>query len=344
MDGLPSTGKRSGCQPSAFSPRLSVGWTSIRKTTGVAQRPPFRAPAAAPAYERSESPFASFAIAAQDGGCVMLQARHLRCVLVALAATLASTAARAVDPLAVVRSFCQADGSGDRLSVVSWHNLAPLVDWRIEPAWDRLILVNGYEITTPRVVGRRVEVEIKYDVTGQVNPGEVVKKRRAETVTLSLEPDEISGWRVSGPPHPPHVFENAADPEALAELLEPESNYESNTAFVWLLLRDAGLDIPYTPSASIPESSHFEEVGTAAPGDLVVYYANGTPYHVGWMESEDSVLSASLNLGRRSAPFSAFAGPIHYWRPVKTGSRESGVESPGADTDVTPSPAPLRRP
>ncbi len=253
-------------------------------------------------------------------------------------ACLAPVGASALDPLVIVRAFCQSDGAGDRLSPAVWRNIGQLVEWPLEPAWDRVVLVSGYEITTPRRVGEAIEVELKYHVTAEVLPGKVIREKREEALTLTLLATLDGGWLVSGPPYPPHVFETEADAEALAELLQPDSSYQSNSAFVWHLLREHNWKIPYTVSTAIPDSPHFQEVGTAAPGDLVVYISNGGPYHVGWLQADGSVLSASLNAGRRSLPFAAFAGSIHYWRP-----REIDTTTPGPEAR-TPSPALLRRP
>lgn len=294
--------------------------------------------------------------------CVLMTSRTttaLRCLftLIALAIGGASEA-RGVDPAVVVRAFCTADGAGHRLSPHMWQReIAPLVAWSLEPAWDRLTVIGGYEITSRRGADGRNEAEVKYTVIADITPGVVVRKRRDEIVTVEVVPSGDGGWRLAGAPPVPHVFDHVADADALAELLEPGSAYESSTAFAWTLLREAGWDIPYTPSSEIPESAHFEEVGTGAPGDLVVYFAHGTPYQVGVMQSQEIVLSTSLNGGRRAAPFAAFAGAIRYWRPRRLESRGSdaaGIEGPvagGAPDDGangnaprrTNSPAPLRR-
>lgn len=258
--------------------------------------------------------------------------------------------ARAEDPLTTVRAFCVADGAGQRLSPIMWQRvIAPLVAWPLEPAWDRLALIRGYEINSPRRVAGRTEVEIKYSVVAAIRPGQVVRAVREETVILELEARPDGGWLLAGAPPPPHIFEQVADADALAELLEPGSRYESSTAFAWQLLREAGQDIPYTTSAAIPDSGRFDEVATGAAGDLVLYYAHGAPYQVGWMSSQDTVLSASLNAGRQAAPFAAYPGTIRYWRPRRDESADDTAIDGAGDAaravaqGRTPSPAPLRR-
>lgn len=253
---------------------------------------------------------------------------------------LSAATAQGADPLHVVRDFCSADGRGDRLSPYEWHDIAPLLAWRLEPAWDRVVLMQGYEISTPRRTDDRVEVDVTYTVTGEVVPGKVDrrmengKRARLETVTLTLVPDGDGGWLVGGAPPAPHVFETSVEPETLAELLQPGTGYTSNSAAVWGRLGAAGWDIPYTSTAAISESPHFVEVGTADPGDLVVYYAHGAPYHVGWIEADDAVWSSSLNAGSVVTSLSAFAGATRYWRPRRF---DAGAPEP------TPSRPSLRR-
>lgn len=249
--------------------------------------------------------------------------------------------APAEDPLAVVRAFCREDGAGNRLSPMRWRtSIAPLVAWPLEPAWDRLVLVRGYEIKTPRMIGSRTQVELTYTVRADITPTGIERAQREETVTLELVPGPAGEWLIGGAPHPPHVFEHVVDSETLVELLAPGSRYESNTDFVWQLLRATGVAAPYTSTTELPDSEHFAEVGTAAPGDLVLYYSQGVPYHVGWVESEGSVLSASLNAGRRALPFAAFPGAIRYWRPRAGDAADAEAPPIG----ITPSPVPLRRP
>ncbi len=269
---------------------------------------------------------------------------YQRVVIATLAAALATAQGTAfgLDPLTVVREVARLDGAGARLSPVEWRKIAPLVEWPVEPAWDRLILIKAYEITTPRRSGDDVEVDLRYNVSAEVTPGKVVRKKRQQTVRLTLTPTPDGGWLVRGPPHPPFVFENASDPEALAQLLEPSSKYESNSALVWRLLREDGANFTYTRSADIPASPHLMEVATGAAGDVVGYYADGEPYQVGVIEDEESVVSSTLSHGRQILPFSAFSGPTRYWRPIGRGET-SVAASPDAGAEEKETPAPRRR-
>lgn len=230
----------------------------------------------------------------------------------------------------MLRAFCQADGNGARLRPSTWPTVAPLVAWGLEPAWDHLYLIHGYEIGTPMSRDGTIEVEVQYHLAQVVRSRGARAESRVETRRYTLLPDGHRGWRLRGPPPPPYVFASQADAEALAALLAPDSDtYRSDSAFVWHLLRDAGFDIPYADVQDLPMAFGLRAERTANIGDLALYYAGGAPYHVAVVESDDQVVSATLNAGLRRTPFGAFAGEIRYLRPVSD-----------ADLPATPTPPP----
>ena len=62
-------------------------------------------------------------------------------------------AAAGFGPQGVVRQFCQADGNGQRATMPGWAALAPLLTWAYEPAWDTVVLINGYTVGSPQPAG-----------------------------------------------------------------------------------------------------------------------------------------------------------------------------------------------
>jgi hypothetical protein len=69
------------------------------------------------------------------------------------------------------------------------------------------------------------------------------------------------------------VFASQADPDALVALLSPDdSTYQSNSSFVWHLLRDAGFDLPYADTIDLPTAYGLRLERTANIGDLALYY------------------------------------------------------------------------
>lgn len=241
--------------------------------------------------------------------------------------------AHAADPLAIVRAFAQADGRGARLDARSWPTIAPLVNWALEPAWDRIYLIHGYEIGTPQQRDGLVEVEVQYHVVREVRGTGTRAASRVDTRRVVLEGDGAGHWVLRGPPPPPYVFESEADPEILAALLDPgDPRYLSNSAFVWQLLRDAGWEADYADTDGLPTAPDYRSERTANIGDLALYHdADGVPYHVGMIDSDETIVSATLNGGLRRTPFGAFAGEIRYLRPLA-----AAVPTPQAT--VTPAP------
>ena len=100
-------------------------------------------------------------------------------MVLALVLALPSRAA-ADDPLNTVRAFCVADGRGDRIDPHAWSKVAPLIAWRLEPAWDRIILIQGYQVGTPIRSGDDVTVGVDYTVVAEVGPGTVDERTRVE--------------------------------------------------------------------------------------------------------------------------------------------------------------------
>jgi hypothetical protein len=236
-----------------------------------------------------------------------------------LAALVIPSVALAADPLNIVRAFCQADGRGARLAAHTWAEVGGLVTWPLEPAWDHLYLIRGFELGAPMVREGGLDVEVQYTITATIRSSVVSEEVRVETRTYRLVRGDDGSWRIAAPPPPPYVFASYADDTALADLLSPDgAHYLSDSAFVWQLLRGAGWTMPYADTRTLATSADFTSERTADVGDLVLYYDGDQPYHVGIVESEDTIVSATLNGGIRRTPFAAFAGEVRYRRPLAT--------------------------
>lgn len=224
--------------------------------------------------------------------------------------------ADAADPLKTVRAFCEMDGKGIRLGAGRWHEIRPLVAWQLEPAWDRVRLIRGYEIGSTRMVGEQVEVVVTYTVVHDIRAKQINDDEHLETQIFHLAADESSrDWLLQGPPPPPYLFDNMFDRMEIQRSLEPGSgSYRSASVLVWMLIRAAGLDFPYLDTQELGERRELETVDAGEPGDLVVYLDGAAAYHVGLLEAEDSVVSATLNAGVRRAPLGAFDGQVRFRR------------------------------
>lgn len=247
--------------------------------------------------------------------------------------------ALAADPLNTMRAFCQADGRGDRIAARTWPGVADLVAWPLEPAWDHLYLIRGFQLGTPMSRDSGVDVEVQYTILAEVRSGVVTEQARVETRTFRLLRNDDGVWRIAAPPPPPYVFSSEADDTALSQLLTPDgSPYESNSAFAWHLLRGAGWTIPYGDTATLASSEDFTTERTADIGDLAFFYDGEQPYHVGVVDSPDTVVSATLNGGIRRTPFGAFAGEVRYRRPIA-----SKMATPTPKPTAAPSPRSRKR-
>lgn len=234
------------------------------------------------------------------------------CLLVSIAP------ARALNPMDTVHAFCRADGRGERIVVRTWANVASLVQWRLEPAWDHVVLIEGYEVENARYEDdENAVVQVTYHVAADVEGGKVTREPRQEKRVFRLTADDAgTQWLIAGPPPLPHVFLSQVEPEEMAaSIAEETGTFLTNATFVRRFLVDAGWDLPSFAASGTASLTELTDVATPAVGDIVLYYDGDAPYHLGVLESEDAVLSATLNGGVRRAPIDAFAGTVRYRRP-----------------------------
>jgi hypothetical protein len=230
----------------------------------------------------------------------------------------------------VVRRFCEADGHGARAHPRRWSAVAPLVSWSLEPAWDHLWLISGFQVMSPRPAraftepgneGHRllqVEVDVQYSVVAAVSAAGVVESERVETATFLLAGDDHAGWLIDGPPPPPHVFASQVDLPAMMSSLQPDSEqYLSSSAFVWRMLDEAGWALPYRPVTRMQDPGLFAVVGAPRVGDIALFLSGGAPYHVGMVVGENQVASATMNAGLMRTSPDVFAGTVVYLRPLE---------------------------
>jgi len=253
-------------------------------------------------------------------------------------------------PLEVVNRFCQADGGGDRVHPRRWAAIAPLVTWALEPAWDHIALISGYQIKPPRVVGDHIEIDVEYTVVSAVSSEGEENRAGLETVPFSLVGDDISGWRIDGPPPPPYLFANIVDVDTMRATLAPDStSYVSASAFVWRMLRKAGWPVPYRSVRQLRDTEMFAAVEDPRVGDLALFLENDTPYHVGIVTGDNQIASATINAGLMRTTADAFGGTVLYLRlrepltPRPT-SEESSRPRPAASPPASPIPETVAAP
>lgn len=249
-----------------------------------------------------------------------------------------SRPALGADPLKTVRAYCRADGLGDRLQPSTWINVAPLVAWKIEPAWDHLRLIRGYEMGAPQLTEDGVEVEVTYTVSGDLRADEVLREVRLEGRTYRLvTKDKGEHWRIVGPPPVPYLFESQAEVEALSDLLSADdSSYVSNSSFVWHTLKSKYPSLPYSATKSLATAPYLMETEEPGEGDVAIYFDGDLPFHAGVVGAEGMILSATMNAGVWRGPAESFPGTVRYFT-VDAEKIAPVPESPPAPTaDATP--------
>ena len=246
-------------------------------------------------------------------------------------------------PRVVVRRFCQADGLGQRVQLAGWAAIAPLVTWLLEPAWDQVVLIDGYQVGAPYAVEEGgIAMEVRYAVIGDVSAWGLDIAVHLETAEFRMDGADGT-WRILGPPTPPHIFASLVDVAATRESLQVGGqNFVPNTVFIRQVLRSNGWNAAFVPTAELLQSETYRVVGKPEVNDLAIYLRDGVPYHVGVFEANDRIISSTLNAGVvRTAP-DAFPGEM---KVLRLAHAEPEVEmtpapAPGAAADLArPSPA-----
>lgn len=132
--------------------------------------------------------------------------------LAASAATgFAQTNAVSHSPAEVVEKYFALDNKGVRLDASSFESVAGYVDWKEEPAWGKVIVINGFtvpddfrkwEIVTPL----EVLVPVEFRVLGvmYLDTAGFVSEPGTEQVRVRVKVKN-SRWKIIEPILPPHV-------------------------------------------------------------------------------------------------------------------------------------------
>lgn len=250
----------------------------------------------------------------------------------------AASSAVAASPLETLRAFCRLDGGGARVQPRTWPQVAPLVDWPLEPAWDRVLVISGYQLGTAREEEGLTSIPVTYSLVAEIRPGKVALSASLETYTYRLFFDRwTSSWRILGPASPPHLFETEVDTTAMAAALDPgNGRFVSNSAFAWSVLRDRGWQEPYSNTTALVEHPSMKPATDPQTGDLAVFFDHHTPYHVGVLDDDGAIVSATLNAGVQRTEAEAFAGEVRYFRPAPPETRPTSPRNEPSTATPTP--------
>jgi hypothetical protein len=114
-------------------------------------------------------------------------------------------------PTEIVKRYVTLDQKGARLDAMSFDALAPYIDWREEPVWSRVVVVQ--EAVVPEdyrqweIVNKlEVVVPVTFHVLGAVHleTAAFVPEARTEEIRFRVKAVR-NRWRIVEPVIPPHV-------------------------------------------------------------------------------------------------------------------------------------------
>ncbi len=123
----------------------------------------------------------------------------------------AQTNAVSHSPAKVVEKYFALDNKGVRLDASSFESVAGYVDWKEEPAWGKVIVINGFTVPDDfrqwEIVNRlEVVVPVEFRVLGvmYLDTAGFVPELGTEQARVRLK--VINGrWKIIEPILPPHV-------------------------------------------------------------------------------------------------------------------------------------------
>jgi len=125
--------------------------------------------------------------------------------------SLAQTNSIAHSPAKVVEKYFALDNKGVRLDATSFESVAGLVDWKEEPVWGKVIVINGFTVPDDFrqweiVTKLEVLVPVEFRVLGvmYMNSAGFVPEQGTERLMVRLK---VQGarWKIMEPIVPPHV-------------------------------------------------------------------------------------------------------------------------------------------
>lgn len=140
---------------------------------------------------------------------IMAGAVHLQALFVHDAP--AQTTHVSHSPAEVVQKYVQLDNKGARLDAASFESVAPYVEWREEPPWGKVIVVNGFSVPDDYrkwdiITPLEVVIPVEFKVLGAVylDTAGFVADPSVEQVRVKLKVFN-SRWKIVDPMFPPHV-------------------------------------------------------------------------------------------------------------------------------------------
>ena len=148
----------------------------------------------------------------------------------------AQTGALDHSPTEVVKRYLSLDAHGARLDATSFDTLLPYINWKEEPVWGRVVVIQSFtvpeDIKQWEVIDKlEVVIPVEFQMLGSVylSTGSFRSEMTAERVRVRVKAVK-NRWRIIEPILPPHVGQKRlinyvrqsilqeADPERRANL------------------------------------------------------------------------------------------------------------------------------
>lgn len=114
-------------------------------------------------------------------------------------------------PAEVVQKYVLLDNKGARLDAASFESVAPYVEWKEEPPWGKVIVVNGFSVPDDYrkwdiITPLEVVIPVEFKVLGAVylDTAGFVADPSVEMVRVTVKVFN-NRWRITDPMFPPHV-------------------------------------------------------------------------------------------------------------------------------------------
>ena len=115
------------------------------------------------------------------------------------------------DPIDLVKVYLSLDSRGARLDSMSWESLRPYVNWREEPAWGHMVVIESYEVVDDIkrwdvISNIEVLIPVEFRALGSVywNTAGFLPEKQVEQVKFRIKAVN-SRWKIIEPMLPPHV-------------------------------------------------------------------------------------------------------------------------------------------
>ena len=123
----------------------------------------------------------------------------------------AQTNAITHSPAEVVQKYVQLDNKGARLDAASFESLAPYVNWKEEPLWGKVVVINGFSVPDDYrqwevVDSLEVVIPVTFQVIGAVylETAGFLPEPSVEEIRVRVKSVK-NRWRIIEPVLPPHV-------------------------------------------------------------------------------------------------------------------------------------------